>query len=64
MATEVGGSSDTYISDNYWCAGEKRIALVGGAWPDSSLCGLWCWLVHSISSSTWEGDGARLLRNQ
>ena len=35
--------------------------LVGGAWPNSSLCGLWCWIVHNISSNTWESNGARLL---
>lgn len=36
-------------------------ALVGGAWPNSSLCGLWCWNVHNVSSVTWESNGARLL---
>lgn len=64
MATEVGGSSDTYISDNYWCAGEKRIALVGGDWYLSSLCGLWCWNLYDTSSVAWTTFGARLLRNQ
>lgn len=64
MATEVGGSSGTYITDNYWCADEKRIALVGGSWNQSALCGLWCWSLYETSSVAWATFGARLLRNQ
>nr|DAW09864.1 MAG TPA: hypothetical protein [Caudoviricetes sp.] len=22
---------------------------------------MWCWIVHNISSNTWESNGARLL---
>lgn len=56
-------SSTTYII-GIWCVQfccGFVFALVGGAWPNSSLYGLWCWIVHNISSNTWESNGARLL---
>ena len=62
LATDVGGSSSTYTTDYYWCANEKRIALVGGRWLSGSYCGLWCWDCHNDSASSNIYFGARLLK--
>lgn len=60
--TDVGGSSDTYTTDYYWCAGENRIARVGGRWLHGSDCGLWCWALSDPSSIAAASYGARLLK--
>jgi len=39
----------------------KRVARVGGAWPDSSCCGLWALNANNASSNYSIGNGARLL---
>ena len=62
LATDVGGSSSTYTTDYYWCANEKRIALVGGRWLRGSYCGLWCWYCFDDSAVSDIGSGARLLK--
>lgn len=62
LPTDVNGSSSTYMCDYYWTASEKRIALVGGAWPDDTRCGLWCWNAVAASSYTGIYYGARLLK--
>lgn len=37
------------------------VALVGGNWNQSTLCGLWCWNLNETSSNAWTTIGARLL---
>lgn len=61
LPTDVNGSSNSYMTDYYWTANENRIALVGGAWPDNTRCGLWCWNTNAASSNTNINYGARLL---
>ena len=36
-------------------------SLVGGAWPDISRCGLWCWNCNNDSANSNINNGARLL---
>ena len=60
----VSRSSTTYIkklgSDVY--ASRLGVCfLVGGAWPDNTRCGLWCWNTNAASSNTNINYGARLL---
>lgn len=62
LATDVGGSSSTYTTDYYWCANEKRIALVGGSWGGALFCGLWCWFCFHDSANSNIYIGARLLK--
>ena len=62
LPTDVNGSSNTYMCDYYWCASEKRIALVGGGWLDSTYCGLWFWGCSGASSYMSANFGARLLK--
>ena len=62
LPTDVNGSSSTYMTDYYWTASDKRIALVGGAWTDTSYCGLWYWFLNYASSNVIAAIGARLLK--
>nr|DAD81061.1 MAG TPA: hypothetical protein [Siphoviridae sp. ctCVD13] len=36
-------------------------SLVGGAWPDISRCGLWCWNCNNDSANSNINNGARPL---
>ncbi len=60
--TQVGGSSDTYATDYYWCNPGNRIALVGGRWLNGTTCGLWCLTLYAASSYYHDHVGARLLK--
>ena len=64
LTTEAAGSSTTNMCDYYYQQDGNRIALVGGAWPDNTRCGLWYWSCHDASSVASGYIGARLLRNQ
>lgn len=67
MPIEGGGSSNTYVSDYYWCTAEedaKRVAWVGGGWHSGLDCGLWYWACSSASSNTAVDRACRLLLNQ
>lgn len=60
--TVVGGSSTTYVCDNYWYSAGDRILYVGGnAFTGGSKCGLFAsYCNHNSSTSHWN-YGARLL---
>ena len=60
--TKVGGSSDTYTTDYYWCNPGNRIALVGGRYGDGTGAGLWYWYFYDASSLSGIHVGARLLK--
>ena len=62
LPVEVAGSSNTDVCDHYWQAEGDRIALVGGAWNDDSLAGLWSWHYDGASASYGTSVGARLLK--
>ena len=61
--TEVGGSTDTYLSDYYNQAPGNRIALVGGRWSHGAGAGLWYWNCNSASSLAGLYFGSRLLKS-
>ena len=62
LPTDVNGSSSTYMTDYYWTASDKRIALVGGRWDSDTYCGLWYWDLSNASSDVYAAIGARLLK--
>ena len=62
MPIASGGSSSTYITDNYWSNPGNKIALVGGSWYFSTKVGMWTWAVNDTFSDTSVYRGARLLR--
>ena len=64
LATVVGGSENTYITDNYWQNSGNKIALFGGRWGDGAGCGFWCWDLSNESSLADASSGSRLLLNQ
>lgn len=64
LATEVGGSSSTYMCDSAYINNGNRIAFVGGGYDNAVSAGLWCCDVHITSSSTGIYLGSRLLLNQ
>lgn len=67
LPIEGNGSSDTYITDYYWCTAEanaNRVVWVGGYWNFGLCCGLWCWYCNNASSYTTVNHACRLLLNQ
>jgi hypothetical protein len=52
LPTEVGGSSGTYVTDNYYQATGQRIVLIGGGWYFGLGAGLFCWAFGSASSDS------------
>lgn len=67
LPIEGNGSSNTYMTDYYWCSPEadaKRIVLVGGGWDYALNCGLWCFSCSNASSDTFTNCACRLLLNQ
>ena len=61
--TEVGGSTNTYLSDYYNQNSGNKIALVGGYWDDGAVAGLWFWRCNSASSGASLSIGSRLLKS-
>ena len=62
MPTVVGGSSSTYLCDNYWYSAGNRILYVGGnAGTGGSKCGLFASSCINNSSNSGWSIGARLL---
>lgn len=61
---EAGGSSTTGTTDYYWQDAGNFVARVGGCLHYSSGCGLWCWALHTTSSSAIWTCGARVLKYQ
>lgn len=64
LATEVGGSSSTYICDSAYVDNGNRIAFVGGYYNSTVNAGLWYCSLDNTSSSTSISLGSRLLLNQ
>ena len=64
LTTETGGSSSTYMCDNYYSSTGNRVARVGGSYISGTAAGLWCWNLNYTSSITYYNFGARLLRYQ
>ena len=64
LTTEVGGSDSTYMCDYAYINNSNRIALLGGAWNDTTFAGLWYWSLNVTSSHTYITIGSRLLLDQ
>ena len=63
LTTEcVSGSNSTNMCDYYYCNSGNRIALVGGAFNNTTNAGLWCWILINTSSNAYYNIGSRLLR--
>lgn len=64
LTTEVGGASNTYMTDYAYINSGNRIALVGGYFNYGVKDGLWYWYLSNYSSNTDINIGARLLKYQ
>ena len=64
LTTEVGGASNTYMTDYAYINSGNRIALLGGSWSSTANAGLWCWTLSYASSSASINLGSRLLLDQ
>ena len=63
LATVIGGSENTYITDNYWQGSGNRIARFGGNWDRGTYCGYWSWYLDIGSSWANANSGSRLIGN-
>ena len=61
--TEVGGSTNTYLSDYYNQNSGNRIPIVGGTWYFGAIAGLWSWNCYFASSNSYFSIGSRLLKS-
>lgn len=64
LTTDVGGASNTYMTDYAWINSGNRIALVGGHYNYGMAAGLWYWGLNGVSGNTSVNLGARLLKYQ
>ena len=64
LTTETGGSSSTYMCDNYYSSTGNRVARVGGYCSSGARAGLWYWNLNGTSGSAGYDGGSRLLRYQ
>ena len=64
MPTELGGSSSTYMTDNYYISTGNRVARVGGHLSGGAGAGLWYWYLNLTSSLAGWSCGARVLKYQ
>lgn len=64
LTTEVGGASNTYMTDYAYINSGNRIALLGGHWSDTAHAGLWYWSLYAASSAAAIDLGSRLLLDQ
>lgn len=64
LTTEVGGASNTYMTDYAYINSGNRIALLGGYWAATTTAGLWYWHLNDTSSHTNIILGSRLLLDQ
>lgn len=62
LATDVGGSATTYLSDYYYQNSGNRIAIFGGNLDSGIATGLWYWNLNNASSVTSFRIGTRLLK--
>ena len=64
LPIESGGSSNTYLTDYYWCNvgnNSNRVAWVGGGWDNGLYCGFWYWRCIAASSTSSVDLACRLL---
>ena len=62
LPTEVGGSSSTYYSDNYWCGAGDKIVYVGGSFINNwGKAGFFASNCNNASSNNNWNNGARHL---
>lgn len=59
--TEIGGATNTYMSDYYYQNTGNRVARVGGGFHYGAGDGLWYWYFNVGSSSADWGIGCRVL---
>lgn len=64
LATEVGGSSSTYMCDYAYIETGNRIAFVGGYCGSTAIAGLWYCTMYGTSGYSSIYLGSRLLLNQ
>ena len=62
LASVVGGSSSTYLTDYYYQATGNRIALFGGGWSTGGAAGGFHWDLNGASGSVGRALGGRLLK--
>ena len=60
LASEGGGSSSTYLHDNWWVNTGQRVGRFGGNWTIDSRAGGFCWYLHADSATATRDYGARL----
>ena len=61
LAKTGGGSSSTFLGDNWWVASGARVARFGGRWSDDSQAGGFCWHLRIDSGFAIRSLGSRLL---
>ena len=61
LANAGGGTSTTFLADNWWINSGQRVARFGGAWHHGSRAGGFCWGLNSSSSGALRDGGSRLL---
>ena len=59
--TEIGGATNTYMSDYYYQNTGNRVALVGGGFVSGADDGLWYWYFGHGSSFAYWSFGCRVL---
>lgn len=66
LPIEIGGGagSSSGMCDFYSSSEGNRVALVGGSFFNGSSAGLWSWLCHYSSATSYLNCGARLLKHQ
>lgn len=60
LPASVGGSSSTFLSDNYSQGTGWRVALFGGYASAGATVGAFCWILNLASANAGRGLGARL----
>ncbi len=61
LPSAVGGSSSTYLKDNYWVTTSNRVARFGGRWHHGVRAGAFCWNLDNASGGSSRSLGGRLL---
>lgn len=61
LASEGGGNSSSYLTDNWWINNGKRTAAFGGHWNHGSQDGAFCWYLDDSASVASQIRGSRLL---
>ncbi len=67
LPVEGEGSSNTYMTDCYWCVAAAdigRVVWLGGARTDGAYCGLWHYACGDVYTSASDLRACRLFLNQ